>query len=342
MDDIATLRSNDRSDLFLVAAEAKGVNVQVIEKDFWVCWTLKHLFSNGVGDDALTFKGGTSLSKVFRLIERMSEDIDLVIDRRLLGFAGNRDPRNAALGTHARQRLIDELLDSNCTYVSKVLARALRDAFVRVIGDAGDWSLHVDASDRTNPRILFNYPTNLPPAIYLKRSIELEIGARGDPWPTIAGNVRPYAADAMPWSNGPVYDVAVRALAPERTFLEKVTLLHALAQQPARMNRLDYMSRHFYDVHMLWKDGIGKSSVEQLGLLADVIQHKQAMFRQPSARYELALARQLQLVPSAGDLQTLRADYASLAEQMIFGIKPDLAEILESMREIEHTINCDR
>lgn len=108
------------------------------------------------------------------------------------------------------------------------------------------------------------------------------------------------------------------------------------------MNRLDYMSRHFYDVHMLWKDGIGKSSVEQLGLLADVIQHKQAMFRQPSARYELALARQLQLVPSAGDLQTLRADYASLAEQMIFGIKPDLAEIIESMREIEHAINRDR
>jgi predicted nucleotidyltransferase component of viral defense system len=107
MDDIATLRANDRSDLFLVAAEAKGVNVQVIEKDFWVCWTLKHLFSNGIGDDALTFKGGTSLSKVFGLIERMSEDIDLVIDRRLLGFAGNRDPRNAALGTHARQRLID-------------------------------------------------------------------------------------------------------------------------------------------------------------------------------------------------------------------------------------------
>ena len=342
MDDIATLRSNDRSDLFLVAAEAKGVNVQVIEKDFWVCWTLKHLFSNGIGDDALTFKGGTSLSKVFGLIERMSEDIDLVIDRRLLGFAGNRDPRNVALGTHARQRLIDELLDSNCTYVSTVLARALRDGFVRVIGDAGDWSLHVDASDRTNPRILFNYPTNLPPAIYLKRSIELEIGARGDPWPTIAGNVRPYAADAMPWSNGPVYDVAVRALAPERTFLEKVTLLHALAQQPARMNRLDYMSRHFYDVHMLWKDGIGKSSVEQLGLLVDVIQHKQAMFRQPSARYELALARQIQLVPSAGDLEILRTDYASLAEQMIFGIKPDLAEILESMREIEHTINRDR
>src|SRR4051812_26092665 len=99
MDDVARMEPHDRQDLFTEAAARQGnVSAGVIEKDFWVCWTLKHVFGLGPSPAQLIFKGGTSLSKVYGVIERFSEDIDLSLSRQDLGFVGDRDPYNAKSG----------------------------------------------------------------------------------------------------------------------------------------------------------------------------------------------------------------------------------------------------
>ena len=95
MDDVARLPAADLADLFVVTGTGRGLTAEMIEKDFWVCWTLKRLFTLPDPPAGLLFKGGTSLSKVFGLIERFSEDVDLSFDRAGLGFGGERDPLNA-------------------------------------------------------------------------------------------------------------------------------------------------------------------------------------------------------------------------------------------------------
>ncbi len=117
MDHIARFDPKDRSDLFRAAAEERGVTSGIIEKDFWVCWVLRRIYTLSGLPVQIFFKGGTSLSKVFGVIERMSEDIDLVIDRRGLGFTGDKDPAAPGLSNKARQRLVGEVKSSAREFV---------------------------------------------------------------------------------------------------------------------------------------------------------------------------------------------------------------------------------
>ncbi|GLQ22563.1 hypothetical protein GCM10007853_04370 [Algimonas ampicilliniresistens] len=86
-----------------------GVAPIIVEKDFWVCWTLKRVFSLQDMETGLIFKGGTSLSKAYGVIRRFSEDIDLSLDRRDLGFDGDRDPARDGLSNYRRKALLEEL-----------------------------------------------------------------------------------------------------------------------------------------------------------------------------------------------------------------------------------------
>src|SRR5438552_4843223 len=110
MDVVARMEPRDRRDLFTEAAARRGtISAGVIEKDFWVCWTLKHIFALGPAPAQLIFKGGTSLSKVYGVIERFSEDIDLSLSREDFGFVGERDPYRAPSGKK-KQALVDEIV----------------------------------------------------------------------------------------------------------------------------------------------------------------------------------------------------------------------------------------
>lgn len=82
MDKIASFTDNDRRQLFTETSAKTGLPAGVVEKDFWVCWILWKLFTCPDVSRHIIFKGGTSLSKVYGLIERFSEDIDLILDWR--------------------------------------------------------------------------------------------------------------------------------------------------------------------------------------------------------------------------------------------------------------------
>src|SRR5947199_285051 len=131
MDEVARLPITDRADLFTAAARRRGLTAAIIEKDFWVCWALKRIFTLTDPPAGLLFKGGTSLSKVFGAIERFSEDVDLSFDRAGLGFGGDRDPLNAPTGKRRKYGL--EALGATCRQTVRErllpqLARALGEA----------------------------------------------------------------------------------------------------------------------------------------------------------------------------------------------------------------------
>ncbi|MEJ7639538.1 MAG: nucleotidyl transferase AbiEii/AbiGii toxin family protein, partial [Singulisphaera sp.] len=202
------MEPHDRRDLFNEAAGRRGdISAGVIEKDFWVCWTLKHIFALGPAPAQLIFKGGTSLSKVYGVIERFSEDIDLSISREDLGFVGDRDPYKAASGKK-KQALITEIQTRCREVIEAELLPKLHVRFESILGPGATgtpWSLSPDENDPQ--KIYFTYPAGIEsggggaPNPYVRRLVLLEFGARSDHWPTEEHPVQPYAAETMPTSS---------------------------------------------------------------------------------------------------------------------------------------------
>ena len=151
MDSVLQLTPKQRSELFIAAAQQSGIDVVVLEKDFWVCWTLKELFRLPTMGEHLIFKGGTSLSKVFKIINRFSEDIDVSIDRGFLGYGGANEPE-AGTSNKEKQRRVEGLMAACQQKIADELMPALRGAIQGKIPRADNWSLFPDESDPDIPR----------------------------------------------------------------------------------------------------------------------------------------------------------------------------------------------
>lgn len=340
MDKVAVSSRSDRSALFGQTGAAHGVANTIIEKDFWVCWTLKRLFElQKENAPTLVFKGGTSLSKAFGAIRRFSEDIDLSFDRTDLGYTGERDPEKTGLSRKATSKLIDALIADVEKYIAETVLPALEKAIASHLGSTedGGWPLEID-------RINFHYPTALSEReyegmAYITPRVKLEFGARGDPWPTEDRTIRPYAADDFPaFFEDP--DCTVTVLSARRTFWEKATALHAEAHRSDETPTPQYFSRHYYDIAMLLETADGKAAATDFDLLEQVAKHKAVFFRSGWASYETARPGTLRLMPSDRRQKDLRADYRDMAP-MMFDDKPlAFEEILVRIQKFENEINA--
>jgi len=341
MDDIARLPIVDRTDLFAEVARQRGLTPAIIEKDFWVCWTLKRLFTLPDPPAGLLFKGGTSLSKVFGIIERFSEDVDLSFDRAGLGFGGDSDPLNATSGKKRKHGL--EALTEMCQRVIRErLLPQLIESFGHALGEptTATWSLELAEDDPDGQTVLFHYPVEsrdhpIDEPAYIRSAVRMEIGARSDHWPAIEATVTSYAAEDFP----NVFKEAgckVRVLAAERTFWEKATVLHMWHHAPADKKFRDRQSRHYYDVVRLYEHELGKVAIKDIELLLKVARYKEVFF--PAARYADAKPGTLRILPPDARLPELEQDYRKMQE-MIFGEAPAFEQLLNVLREIEAKIN---
>jgi hypothetical protein len=191
MDDFCRLPSAERRPYFETAATNSGLPIGIIEKDFWVCWTLKRLFSLHGIDEHLIFKGGTTLSKVYGVIERFSEDIDISIDRQVLGFEGVRDPEKTE-STKKQRKLIEELASACRQFVTIRLLTDLRDSIGNAMGTMKGWDIVVDDNDPDGQTLLFHYPiVETTNEAYIRPSVKIEMGARSDHWPAHEHSVTP-------------------------------------------------------------------------------------------------------------------------------------------------------
>ena len=347
MDEVARLKARDRADLFTEAArQKKTIRAEVIEKDFWVCWVLRAVFTLPDPPADLLFKGGTSLSKVYNAIERFSEDVDLSFDRKALGFAGDKDPVNAPSKKQRGVRL-DELKAACQKMIRERLAPQLVQVFSKNLKDApgkDTWELTEDPADPDGQTLLFRYPTGLARSgeatPYVRPVVRLEMGARGEQWPADSAEVRPYAAEVLPklqvWKDP---RAAVRVLAAERSFWEKATILHKWFHCPAEKPLPDKQSRHFYDVVKLYQIGVGKKALTDLELLRKVTAHQQVFFHTSWAKFEEAVPGTLRLVPPESRMKEIEKDYEQMRREMIFGDAPPLGEILAVLAEIEKQVN---
>jgi hypothetical protein len=198
MKSIISLSDIQRRQLFEGAAQRAGMQEIILEKDFWVCWTLRELFAlPGIGEH-LIFKGGTSLSKAWGAIARFSEDIDISLSREWLGFGGERDSEKA--GSNKKTEAALENLTNACiAKIASDILPALKTSAERHLGNDG-WNIWVDAGDPQTLR--FKYPSSFGQSAaqlaYVPREVKIEFGARSDDWPADMRPIRPYVAEAFP------------------------------------------------------------------------------------------------------------------------------------------------
>ncbi len=337
MNKVAQLKPSARAEIFAETANRRGLPEALVEKDFWVCWMLAQIFSIQQLKACLLFKGGTSLSKVFSLIERFSEDIDLAVDYTMLGFTGARDPLASHLSRTKQTVLLGEMLGSCQRYIAGEFLEHLRTRCTEVLGAEGSWRLAVDEQD---PNVVhFFYPPAVQAQVaYIAPRVTLELGTHAEFIPRGEFVIRAFAAAEFP----ALFEqtaVPVTSLLAKRTFWEKATILHAEFHRPAEKSLPSRYSRHYYDVAMMAARSVKQEAFGDLDLLAAVVKHKQTFYSSAWAQYPLAVPGTFKLAPPESRIQALRQDYRDMIV-MIFGEPPPFQQIIEELAALERELNA--
>jgi hypothetical protein len=326
------LTAEDRRLYIEQAAARRDVSPVVLEKDFWVCWLLGILFGSEFAD-GLVFKGGTSLSKVFGVIDRFSEDIDLSLSPEFLGLPEAGTSRNQANKWMTRA-------EAACgEAVRNRIEPALEAAVAGILGpsDRGWIEFLIDPQTHS-PVLLFHYPSSQPAGFeYLRRSVKLEFGSLTDQQPIGHHPVRPWLADVLP-AAFPDWRCEVVALEVERSFWEKATILHAEYHRPAEKPTPDRFSRHYADLAALARHPTAGRAVERDDLRGRVVEWKGRFFGSTWANYEQAVPGTFRLVPPAGRGRALRRDYQAMRD-MYLSEPASFDDVLVTLAELEKRIN---
>lgn len=327
---VAKMSEDDRRILFRNTAQKLGINEAIIEKDFWVCLTLDYLFHQCKWRNTFAFKGGTSLSKCYGLITRFSEDIDLILDWRALGYAENepwtdrsttkQDKFNKDANFRAEIFLQDELLP--------IFKKDISD----IIGSEA--ILYVEETDPNT--INFEYP-HIFSAESILQVIRLEIGALAAWTPAVKKAVTPYSAEYYPKVFNQKSSLILTSAA-ERTFWEKVTILHHEANRPENSLMPKRYSRHYYDLYCIAHSENKQVAYDHPELLEKVVAFKIKFYPRKWARYDQAKPGTIKLLPPEYRLDSLREDYAVMNE-MMFGDYPDFNTLISFIGKLQDEIN---
>lgn len=315
--------------LIVNTAEKMGVSEAVVEKDYWVTYVLDYLFNHNKWKDYFTFKGGTSLSKCFGLIDRFSEDIDLILDWTVLGY-GHNEPwkvrsktKQAKFNKEVNQKTVDFLRDEFLEVITEDFKKILNSKF----------NFTLDKTDEQT--ILFEYP-KIFTSTYLTQSIRLEIGALAIKIPSIKVEIEPYIGEHYP--SVFKYKAVVDTVTSERTFWEKVTILHHEANRPLKSSLPARYARHYYDIYRMANSKVKDDALNNQELLQKVVNFKIKFYPRNWANYEEALKNKIKLLPIEKRLIELEQDYKYM-EEMLYGNYPTFKELIEVIRTLENEIN---
>jgi Nucleotidyl transferase AbiEii toxin, Type IV TA system len=343
-DEVLAAGSDAMLSAFDTTALRLGTTSQNIEKDFWVCWTLDALF-NGLkeGRPRLLFKGGTSLSKGFGLINRFSEDIDVTVFRDDIGEPATIEELNA-LSANKRRARLDAIKEACQAYINgplrAELTLILQDR-LRASGlDAAAARVEADDADPDGQTLLIWYPATTPRSDYVRTAIKIESGAKSALDPNSEVPIKPYVDDDLPVLN--LIVPAVRTVDPERTFWDKVVIIHGLRRWFDKRGELrgggQRVSRHYYDLHLLAGDPVGDAALAETALGVDCVAHARMFFNRLDFDLASAAPGSFALAPHDAMVDQLRIDYRAM-QGMIFGDPPDFEAVLASTSALEMRLN---
>ena len=310
------------------AAIKQGLPKQAIEKDLWVTAILQFLFSLPCAEN-LVFKGGTSLSKVWNLISRFSEDIDLAIDRAIFELEGD-----------LTKKQVKKLRKASSLFVRDTLYQQLVEAINQTsLKDLCQIEPEPDGEgDSTYPEprsIFIRYKSVFDDKLdYISPIVKVEAGARSLLEPYTETTITSMVEEAFSAISTTISGVMVKTAIAEKTFLEKAFLLHELFSVNNNVEARR-RSRHIYDLYMMMQQGIADKAISNDELWQTIHHHRSTLTSMNGVDYSEDIRKNIQLIPPKESLANWKKDYEEMSSAMIYGKKPTFEELLESMNRLE-------
>ena len=304
-----------------------GISVKAIEKDWWVTLALKAIFQTEYAGHLL-FKGGTSLSKSWKLIDRFSEDVDLALDRDYFGEVDE--------WSHSQ---IKKLKKKACAFTSNELKTAIEEQFFELGVPKGMLSIRAAEVKDTLPdkdpqELLISYPTLIEPVEYVEEFVKIEVSARSlkEPWKECS--IKSLLDEYLPGRLFSGTAFRIPSVEPKRTFLEKAFLLHEEFQKVDGKIRHFRMSRHLYDLVRLMHTEHGENALNDDKLYDDIVKHREVFAFLPWVDYSLHAKETLSFIPPASIIESYRDDYRTMTTTMIYGNPPEFDDLMNSLNQL--------
>jgi hypothetical protein len=325
---LSELKLNEIRTILLNTRKTVKFPLYIIEKDWWVVQTLRLVSQMSIAEH-LVFKGGTSLSKAWGLIDRFSEDIDLAMNREFFGFAGD-----------ISRTQVGKLKDASSKYISNDFLHSLQKSF----DDAGMEDVRLSVADEKAPdddpvKIEVIYPTVTEYSAYVQPRVLLEIGSRSLMEPATLCSFRSmigYTFPSLPFADK---DVHIRCVNPERTFLEKLFLLHEEHQRPREKMKIKGKSRHFYDIYRIAQTPYADKAIADKKLYQSIVAHRERFTKLGGVDYSSHYPPHLNPIPSTELIPEWKRDYAEIQGQMIAGDSVSFDILMRELRRIVAIIN---
>ena len=321
------LQSKQQQQIIQSVAIASQLDAQSVEKDWWVTQVLKAIFSLPYAE-YLSFKGGTSLSKCWHLIERFSEDVDIAISREFLGFSGEL----------SRTQVSDKLRRAACSFVREKMQYDVREAMIAQGIKEESFSVRVQITSvsTTDPETIeVEYKSALSENSYIRHCVLIEVSGRSMQEPVRAEHVQSLLDQYIPQSivAEPSFSLP-NVVTPERTCLEKIFLLH---EEFAKLNadiRVNRMTRHLYDLYCMKSAGVVDKALHDEALYRAVVEHRRKFINLRDFDYDTLYPKHLSLEIPANVLELWRKDYETMQRTMIYGQSVTFDELLTEIRQL--------
>jgi predicted nucleotidyltransferase component of viral defense system len=329
--ELLKLSEKERADIFRQIRVKIGLDEVAAEKDWWVTAVLRALFSLSYAEH-LSFKGGTSLSKCYNLIERFSEDIDIAINREYLGFGENL----------SKTQINDKLRRATCSFVREKLqfdiAKALENQGIST--SLFSAKVNITPVTTTDPEIIkVEYKSLFTVSDYIKRKVIVEVGGRSmhEPLET----VKLQSIIDKTFSNAAFVEkpFGVQTVVPQRTFIEKICLLHEEFAKPQELIRTERMSRHLYDLAQIMNTKVADEALTNKDLYNSVVEQRRIFVGLKGFDYATLATKTINIIPPDSIIDRWKTDYEIMQGTMIYGNSLSFNKLIDKIKQLNEKIN---
>jgi len=323
------LTKQRKIDILNQATNRTGLPAIAIEKDWWVTLTLHASFNLDYSSNIL-FKGGTSLSKGWNLIERFSEDIDLAIDRKYFGFEGD-----------ISKNQIKKLRKKSCNFFSTTFVSDLNNKL-------SDWKItdecslnaqEVVESDKDPQVIEIDYNSVLEKSDYLPQRVLIEISSRSLMEPSEERKINSMISEVFSDQPFATKSFNITTVLPQKTFLEKMFLLHEVFSQDVSKIRAERLPRHLYDLEKLMDTEYGTTALKDKDLFDNIVNHRKKFNAIRGLDYSNHIRGKIKLIPPAGVIKEWGKDFNTMKENMIYGESLSFDSLIKRIEELQKRVN---
>jgi hypothetical protein len=328
------LKLTDRTKRNIFEETAKQVglpNAAAVEKDWWVMRTLELVFESTIAAHTV-FKGGTSLSKAWSVIDRFSEDIDLALDRRFLGFDRDDKDMNNSQVSKLRRKSLQYVTEN---FFPEIKERFAEDGFI---------NLQIELEEIKNPdndplNIIVYYPTVTDRIEYIPPRVKIEIGSRSLIEPQTDRSFKSLVGEQFLGRLFADENITVPTVIPERTFLEKIFLLHETFQIGIGKKTVERKSRHFYDLEKLMDTEYAAAAFNNMELYNTIVVHRMKVTPERGVDYANHAPAKINLIPPAEIIGEWEKDYKIMQVNMFYNPSLPFNELMDRIKELNLRIN---